>query len=460
MKNYMPFLKKICREPKKRAAKALFLLLLLCFSFTVLGQSAVSPSGPMGMMGFTPGGSAVGRGLNFSPKNPHAPGGPGGVHFQATAVPAGRWEAVSLLYTGDTVPDGQRLLIRFRDYGFVPSDLYDWQLVPIARYADSDYLACVTLLDPPANNKESSFRSWVGKYNEELPKEKKFHYFQANFHSSLADTLIGFNTFLVDAMFINPPGVINGFAAVVPPDVPGYNAGARFSGINPEQDLFIRKVSRERGESSYVYNDYGTEITYDLRDGRIVFDGYPSYQFHRQIIANNQVKEVVLLDDLNKYVKANREMVNSLNPVIFKTAEQTSRWAALFRAIKVKNPAVWKAFIEQIASVPVKPEQRTPRYWIPGGRVPPELAPYLPWKESQPVQFKARPRRRLIDTLPEVRFEAPVLEFRPLPEVWRLEAPVRPNPFDTPKLRRLTEQEARQEALRQLLRKQKKEETH
>jgi hypothetical protein len=426
MKEFVPFFRKNGPNVRKRAAKGLFFLLLLCFSFGVLGQSSVTPPGGMGIMGFAPGANTPGRSLGFPKSNPHSPDGPGGVHFQATAVPAGRLEAVSLLYAPDQ-PDGRRLFIRFRDYGLVQSELYDWQLVPIARYADSKDLSCVTLLDTPVINidTEISFFIKAVEYNKGLPKERQFEYFWANFHPALADTLIGFNLFLVDAMFMRPveSSAIYGDSAVVPRDVRGYNDGPRFSDMNRGQFGFFKKILdrwRRDGGSSYVYTDYGTAtpITYDLdlRDKmnpRIVFEGYPSYQFNRGVIENNEVKEVVPLDDLNKYVEANREMVNSLNPVIFKTAELTARWAALFRAIKARNPVIWEAFIKDIKSVSVEPEQPTPRYWIPGGSVPPELEPYLPWKANQPIRVEAPSIRALPgarrEALPDTRVERKAL---------------------------------------------------
>jgi hypothetical protein len=421
----MSFLRKNGPKVKGRAVKALFFLLLLCFSLGVLGQSGISAPGSMGAMGFAPGGGAnsAGRSLGFSKSNPHTPDGPGGVHFQATAVPAGRWEAVSLYYAPGQ-PDGQRLFIRFKDYGPVPSELYDWQLVPVAGYADSQNLACVTLLDNRIYGEENLFEEAVRKYNEGLPEERKLHRYWANFHSSLADTLIGFNTFLVDAMFISPvkSSALYGHSAVVPRDVPGYNDGPRFSDMNAAQNNFFIDIARRRGRSSYVYTDYGTAITYDLRNGRIVFDGYPSYQFHRRLIENNEVKEVVTLDDLNEYVKANRTMVNSLNPVIFKTAEMTAHWAALFRAIKARNPEAWKVFLGQIKSAAAEPVQRTPRYWLPRG-VPPELEPYLPYAQVRPDQVQqvltvpVRPLlnvRRIEAPVPELRRERP-LDLRALP---------------------------------------------
>jgi hypothetical protein len=361
--------------------------------------------------------------------------------------------------------------------------LYDWQLVPIARYADSGNLSCVTLLDIPKHNEEASFFRKVSEYNKGLPEEKQFHCYWANFHPVLADTLIGFNTFLVDAMFIRPVGssAIYGETAVAPRDVPGYNDGPRFSDMNPEQYIFFRNIldrARQNGYSSYVYTDYGTEMTYDLRDGRIVFDGYPSYQFNRRIIENNKIKEVAPLDGLNKYVEANRGMVNSLNPVIFKTAELTAHWAALFRAIKARNQEVWKEFIKQIKSVPVEPEQQTPRYWIPHDSVPPELRSYLPWKENQPIRvMKAQPLR----ALPEARLEvAPDrrLEARPYTRLYEEARPKAPDiqieRFKTlpdrprielrkdlsPELRRQRELEAliRQWRIQQLREQKKKEE--
>jgi hypothetical protein len=383
-------------------------LLLLCFSFGVLGDSGITSPGPSGTYGFGPGGNNAGSDLGIPSNNPHIPGGPGGVHFQATAAAAGRAAGKNLGLSYDPkMPDGRRLFIRIEGFDRIQSGLYDWQLVPIAKYADSGFYSCITLLDDPQTEEEITFHIKVGGYNEKAPDDKECSLFWANLHPRLANTLIGFNALLVDEMFVfvgagynAVPAIydaVYGPGALAPRGIPGYNdipIDKPGKGEKRFHNNILVALSIFNGEG-YVYTDYGTEITFDVRDKQIVFDGFPSYQFQEFIYdKSGDVVEVRTLDELNEYVKRNREAINALNPVVYRTAELTSHWSALFRAIKAQNPAGWSGFLKQIESAAVQPEMRTPRYWIPG-YMPPELQGQLLWASANSGLRKSRRPRCL-----------------------------------------------------------------
>jgi len=81
----------------------------------------------------------------------------GGVIFQEVAVPASSVQGspVSIEYRANQ-PDGQRLTVSIGDT-VVTADLYDWQLIPAARFAATKYTACMPLLGrsrTPAESEE------------------------------------------------------------------------------------------------------------------------------------------------------------------------------------------------------------------------------------------------------------------------------------------------------------------
>jgi len=75
----------------------------------------------------------------------------GGVAFEAVAVPAPdlKDQPVQLDYVPDE-QDGQRISITIGDKSYHPF-LPDWKLIPIARYADSEFESAVSALNSPEN---------------------------------------------------------------------------------------------------------------------------------------------------------------------------------------------------------------------------------------------------------------------------------------------------------------------
>ncbi|MDR1230477.1 MAG: hypothetical protein LBK61_03640 [Spirochaetaceae bacterium] len=109
---------------------------------------------------------------------------------------------------------------------------------------------------------------------------------------------------------------------------------------------------------SYIYTDSETDISYDVADGKLVFTGVPSYRFFQ-------------IDDDNETVTQNRRLntaimlrnihIKYINPVVFRSAEQTAQWTAFFRAVRERDPDGWTRFIDQIAGITPEPAMGIPR---------------------------------------------------------------------------------------------------
>jgi hypothetical protein len=348
---------------KKIIALLSLVVLLAGLVFPLFGAEDLSPS-------------PNGRGMHNSPNgrvNPlRMPGkepltypmakGMGGVLFQATAEPAGRALGLPSLSYDAGKPDGQRLSVTIGNVMIDPG-LWDWEIIPVARYStDTQVYGCVSLFGDFQTLSEK-------RLNKKYKNEGKV-LFPVLFHEFLGNSLAGFNLFLVDTIFVNfdMAGVTGG----LPELIPNYNAADWFLGFDPEaltgwQDLSRR--SREIIEDeisaaywdSYIFTDYGERITYNVVNGKLVFDGHPNYVF---VEFDDYRESISLPDELNKYIKDNYETVKAINPVVYGTAEKTAQWAAFFRAVREKNPASWSGFMNQIAGKNPEPFV-TPSVWTP-----------------------------------------------------------------------------------------------
>jgi hypothetical protein len=332
----------------KKVRTTVFLFLALVFSFSAFGID-IANSAAFGIVEAT-GAAPTLEVRAAGPKEVFSytvASGVGGVLFQAIATPAGNAvnQPFSLSYD-PAKDDGQRLAVTIGTSEIVPA-LYDWQLIPVARYADSEYNACITLFGEPVYEEWLSY-SGLARYLE--------------VHPALSDTIIGFNLFLVDAMLINP-GRVRLIPGAFSETVQGYNETTPNKSVSSFAERFINRTLSGSQYDSYIYTDCETEITYDVIEGRLVFAGVPSYQF-------------ILIDDINRTVTRNRELsetiirnysfIRALNPAVYATAETTAQWAAFFRRVKERNPGGWNTFIEQIAGIDAEPAIKTPRVWVAG----------------------------------------------------------------------------------------------
>jgi hypothetical protein len=280
----------------------------------------------------------------------------GGVLFQATARAAGgaAGQPVSLAYDPER-PDGERLAITIGGTEISPA-LYDWQLIPIARLAGSEYTACVSLLGRPRSLLE------INTSNSEMRATGQRRTMYAEYHPDLSNTLIGLNLFFVDAMLVNPyrmRQVTDGFTGVIPGynDIPFDKQESAAGTLLTAREL----MSETYQWGTYIYTDYGADMAYSLEDGRLVFSGCPSYLFAK---VNAKTETATLETALNAYIRDNLQTVRAINPIVYAQAELAAQWAAFFRMIREQNPPAWEAFTARIAGITPEPFFETPRSWL------------------------------------------------------------------------------------------------
>jgi hypothetical protein len=412
---------------KKNVSRFFFFVLIIASIILLIGQSSGIVPIPR-MDGF-------GYGINphlFNPVNPPStnlldlPGaGVGGVAFANIAVPLGFADGkpLSLRYN-PSKKDGERLEVLIGDI-VTNSGLYDWELVPLARFANGDSWACASLVGGATENDSLSvfenalemcqltvenieaFREVVilfhqlgrtlledannnntirnlvqiqrfekEKDNLSLKDQESFDKFKnvlwASYNPALGNTFVGLNLLLVDAMFVScnhGSQVMNRILSIVNdfPKIPGYN-DTPIEKTVPSNEL-LSELNQDW--STYIFSDFRLPIYYWVNGNKIVFSSFPYYQFMKY--ANGKYG---YLESLNNYIRFNYPAIKALNPVLFNAAEKWCHWSALFRAIKGKSGAEWSSFFNSVnATYPYFPDDpektrypepicQTPRFWV------------------------------------------------------------------------------------------------
>jgi len=189
----------------------------------------------------------------------------GGVAFGAVAKPAGSgFRSLSLSYHPEK-RDGNRLWVTVDGKDFSTA-IYDWQFIPIAKFANSPFKSCVTLFGELENREEG--RRLLNNGDGVL-----------NYHPAFVHTLLGLRLFqldiLIDEAYATELPTQNGRyilgAGEAPPDsdanIGGWNALVRF---REQLGSELRVKTR-----SYVITDEGRDVLFSFDGGGLRFTGEP-----------------------------------------------------------------------------------------------------------------------------------------------------------------------------------------
>ncbi len=282
----------------------------------------------------------------------------GGVAFSAVAQ--GRnGLAVSNLSYDASLPDGKRLRVTLQasdgESRTVSADLYDWELVPIARYADSPFHACFTLFGTPEDEAQRRRAKRIMGY-----------------HPVLEDTLVGLRLMQADLLILTEE------AADLPKEGGEYILGKGESypetRLNETRFRQVEEWRRAQSEdwASYVISDIGQEVEFYERDGRLVVVGDPIWytwknppeyeqvvQEEMRRLSINQIElalgmvdeqkaeslhdnikrktrdmPIVPLERHSRELTRQIQRADGVNPTVFATLSKTMRYSALFRHAK------------------------------------------------------------------------------------------------------------------------------
>ena len=281
----------------------------------------------------------------------------GGVALTATAKPDPTLSVnnISLDYN-PALPDGSRLVVKING-NTLAHTLPDWMLAPIARFADSEFNAAVSLFGPDT---------------EPCPDGYIYHIV---YHPALRNTLLGLRILHCDVLFSYlsefwqvprwsemgaPPVTVTAPSEEIP-TTPNY-------WIPPHNKIVQTFIdSQDAGEefSSWVLNDIDQPITFNAVQNKLVLSGRPYYYFWKAIPAfpKPTVVEVPLLTAGMRNNMTEQGPVKEMVPFVYNAVVQTTRYAAFFRYIKAHYPATWNSFLNKINDVALSPDILTPENW-------------------------------------------------------------------------------------------------
>jgi hypothetical protein len=278
----------------------------------------------------------------------------GGVAFKETARlnPALQINNLTIRYdTGQ--PDGNRLQLTINGEKSHYT-LYDWQLIPLVKYADSRYVACF-----------SYFGELLNKELENIVLKNDGHIM--NYHQELYNTLLGYRIAYMDLM------VMYEFTTGLPKQNGAWLLGASES--NPDvvantlgQVQFIQhlnKIENDLGYTfrSYIITDHSREIQISLKNDTLNLSGFPYYRcwYYREDTKGFNKKSIN--DSItNRYqVILNNELAKNPNfytrglyidslitlSVKYPKGYQATTYIDFIELVALKTVAEKKAFLER-----------------------------------------------------------------------------------------------------------------
>ena len=249
--------------------------------------------------------------LDIGLRKPGYVGRVGGVAFDKVASPVEdlTFKSLSLNYHSDSV-DGHRLWVTVDGQNF-SSPIYDWQLIPIAKFADSRYYACVTLF---------------GKlFDTERQKRVKQRGGRViNYHPAFINTLLGLRLFQLDILIVEPESIYlpkNGVNYILGKGESKPNIKANSIGRNKYFNYKKRNKAGLREEYSYVICDHDRDIRFDFRGGSLTITGEPFFYFWWYKDGEPGYDRVAAVSAISNEIKIRIDSERMRNPDTFNEKE-------------------------------------------------------------------------------------------------------------------------------------------
>lgn len=195
-------------------------------------------------------------------------GGVGGISFDKTATTASGFSINDLAISyNQSKPDGSRMVLTINGND-VNYCLYDWQMIPIARYAESEFTACFTY-----------FGSLEDKNCEDVVLNNGGHIL--NYHPAFSNTLLGWRLADMDML------ILYDFTTDLPKVNGNYvlGAGEQVPDVYANRDgaydfyNYLVSVENDLGYTfrSYVITDYSQNLEMNISNDSLLISGYPYY---------------------------------------------------------------------------------------------------------------------------------------------------------------------------------------
>jgi hypothetical protein len=325
----------------------------------------------------------------------------GGVAFEAVAKPAGGLEnkTVSLDFQSN------KFTVTVDGKTFYPK-LPDWQLIPIAAFADSPYNVAFSALGDTTDNRQAQCLYHPAFWNTlcglrifqadvlnipgvlwDLPKDNSKNYILADSEKSYTpekDSII--NKWLYDALSGNG----RQFTSFVLTDKDEnfvFSADGSFFKISGHPYYYFtknvldeQKISRLKSKSEEAYKDLeenaaiflGEEYTPDLNPktnlaglkrkieankDKAKFNQFPYYKIGVDFAILDSLNNLPdselgvtfkTLDSFTETFRSNWSRLKRYNPTLYSSLEDIARWTAFFRYVKKTNPENWTSFVQKV----------------------------------------------------------------------------------------------------------------
>lgn len=296
--------------------------------------------------------------------------GVGGVDFDGIAVPSTNLKnrEVKINYNPKEA-DGYRMSVEVDGsyyYPYIP----DWQLIPTASFADSEYDACVSLFGEATN-----------AYN-----------FDITYHPALENTLLGLRLLHADVMFMD----LREFKELPRIDGNVLIGEGETNNISSNWDASAKRIEAvlEKYEpQSWVLTDDDITVKFSISNTDCFeLTGEPNYflwksefdisklssydmrtlerEFLREGASIDEDKLKKLKDKATRVISLSNAIhqlrkidLKDLNEDVYTAAENTMRYSAFFRYIKKTSPENWNSFLKSVKKVNPNPTVETPTTW-------------------------------------------------------------------------------------------------
>jgi hypothetical protein len=231
----------------------------------------------------------------------------GGIAFDSVATPANNLtvDSVELNYLA-AARNGERLSVVINNQR-VLAPIYDWQLIPIAKFADSQFDSCFTLFGHLNNATDEAA---VTKRGGRI----------LNYHDSFENTLMGLRLFQLDNLIINP------YSWDLVKDGGQYVLGTGESAPNVRENLkaqiLFERLNPELFDNtsfdSYIISDRRRRPVFDIEGSALTIHGEPSYTFVRRTIPSQTTMSEADIQ-VEKEVRAQLEQINQTDELVWLT---------------------------------------------------------------------------------------------------------------------------------------------
>lgn len=336
-------------------------------------------------------------------------GAVGGVNFEETAAPSPgeSYQTISIAYDLSK-QDGQRLTVLLNNSQFNVM-LPDWQLIPIARFANSEFTGVLSLFG-------------------EGPDKERYYYIQ--YHEAFKNTLLGLRLLQADILFIDlgnhwdlprqQEHRVLGLGESVPDRstsvfsmqrlnqilqnhtwrswvLTDIETSPRFSGSGgqfrvtaspyyhfwdtkqtPEEQMQLaQKYNKQFSTYESLVDEYNAKVVqYNNARQSVTERNRIDSEFNtlktqiRDVEGDlkqtqNQLENPAVhgVSALTATMRSQADNLRKYNPAVYNAYVNTAAFSAFFRYVKKKNPTAWNRFINSIKGMNVQPSVQTPTTW-------------------------------------------------------------------------------------------------